>query len=159
MADIRNTDDIIDSRDVIERLEELTDERDALQDDADEAAEAAHAAVNDDEPQDVIVRLADEAIRLAELVAAYDRSEKGAELAALQAFADVAEGYASDWRHGATLVRESYFPDYCRDMLEECGDLPRDLPSYVVIDWSATADNLRVDYTEVDFDGVTYLVR
>jgi hypothetical protein len=43
--------------------------------------------------------------------------------------------------------------------LEDVGDLPRGIPSYIVIDWAATADNLKVDYTEVDFDGVTYLVR
>jgi hypothetical protein len=33
------------------------------------------------------------------------------------------------------------------------------LPDWIVIDWDATADNLKVDYTEVEFDGVTYLVR
>jgi hypothetical protein len=43
--------------------------------------------------------------------------------------------------------------------LEDCGESPRDLPFYIVIDWEETADNLRVDYTEVDFEGTTYLFR
>jgi hypothetical protein len=44
-------------------------------------------------------------------------------------------------------------------MLEDCGEIPRDLPHYIAIDWEATAQNIRVDYTEIDFDGQAYLVR
>jgi hypothetical protein len=78
---------------------------------------------------------------------------------ALLSLQEEAEGYCEDWLHGEALIRESYFTEYCRELCADIGDLPRDLPSYIVIDWDATADNLRVDYTEVEFDGVTYLVR
>ncbi len=44
-------------------------------------------------------------------------------------------------------------------LLEDIGDLPSDLPSYIEIDWDKTADNLRVDYSEVEYQGTTYLVR
>jgi hypothetical protein len=80
-------------------------------------------------------------------------------LNALQALASEAEDYAPDWQHGATLVRESYWPTYAKQLVEDTGELPKDLPDWIVIDWEATADNLRVDYTEVEFDGVTYFVR
>lgn len=85
--------------------------------------------------------------------------EKIAELAALKSLAEQAEGYAADWHHGETLIRESYFTEYAQELCEDIGDLPKDLPHYIVIDWEATADNLKFDYTEVNFDGVAYLVR
>jgi hypothetical protein len=69
------------------------------------------------------------------------------------------ESEVSEWRWGATLIPESDFTDYCRELLVDCGDLPSDLPSYVVIDWEATADNLRADYSEGEYNGTTYLFR
>jgi len=44
-------------------------------------------------------------------------------------------------------------------MLEDCGDIPRAMPFYVVIDWDATARNIRTDYTCTDIAGVTYWYR
>lgn len=81
------------------------------------------------------------------------------ELVALKKFSEEAEQYCDDWLHGATVIRESYFTEYCKEFVEDVGDMPKKLPSYMVIDWQKTADNLREDYTEIDFDGVTYLVR
>jgi hypothetical protein len=89
---------------------------------------------------------------------ALDEDEKR-ELAALRALADDGETNVSGWQYGETLIRESYFVRYCKEILNDCGDLPRDLPPYIVIDWEATARNIRDDYTELTFDGVTYLAR
>ena len=36
--------------------------------------------------------------------------------------------------------------DFVQDLLEACGDIPRDLPSYICIDWEATARNIMFDY-------------
>jgi hypothetical protein len=55
-----------------------------------------------------------------------------------------------------TLVRDSYFAQYVQDLCEDCGDVPANLPNYIVIDWAATAENIRSDYTPFEFDGVTY---
>jgi hypothetical protein len=137
-----NSDDVIDSRDVIARIEELEDELRDLEDAADDAA--------------------DDSVRCAEILAEisdWRAGDSGQELTALRAFASEAEDYAPDWQHGATLVRESYWPTYAKQLVEDTGELPKDLPDWIVIDWEATADNLKVDYTEVDFDGVTYFVR
>jgi len=44
-------------------------------------------------------------------------------------------------------------------LLEDCGDIPKNLPSYIEIDWETPARNIRVDYTAVEFGDVTYWVR
>lgn len=90
---------------------------------------------------------------------AFEELEDAQEYRALKALADEAEDYAPDWTYGAQLIRDSYFVTAMQELCEEIGDFPNGVPSYYVIDWEATARNLRVDYTEVDFDGVTYWVR
>lgn len=137
---ISNSDDVIDSRDVIERLESLTDERQALVDAIEEAddgedKEAAQAALDEWQEDD------------------------GDEWQALTKLAEEAEGDAPDWTYGATLIRRSYFVDAMRELCQDIGDVPEDLPAYLEIDWQKTADNLEADYTSVDFDGQEYLIR
>lgn len=151
---ISNTDDVIDSRDVIERVEELEAERQELQDALDEIVQIR----SDNELNGVQDTEIDTHRAALDALIEWDDENK-AELDALKALAEEAEGYSEDWRHGATLVRDSYFEDYARELLEDIGDIPRDLPHYIEIDWEATARNIRMDYTEVDFDGVSYWVR
>lgn len=57
------------------------------------------------------------------------------------------------------LIAEVHFSDYVEEMLKDCGDIPRDLPWYVEIDWETTAQNVRQDYSELEWDGHTYLYR
>jgi len=135
-----NTDDVIDSRDIIARIEELEGERDDYND---------SAALEVEEHPD----------RAPALQWAREYPDDAAELAALSALAEEAEGYAADWKYGETLIRDSYFRDYTEEMLEDCGYIPKDLPGWIVLDMDATAENVKVDYTAVDFDGVTYWVR
>ena len=123
---IDSSEDLIDSRDVIARIEYLEDE-------AEECAECkAETCVDSDH----------------------------AEYRTLKALAEEAEGYASDWTYGATLIRESYFVTYAQELAEDIGAVKSDAewPARH-IDWEAAADELKQDYTEVEFDGVTYLVR
>jgi hypothetical protein len=86
--------------------------------------------------------------------------DETAELAALRALAAEGEMYAGDWRGGAGLIRDSYFEDYAREFAEDIGAIQKDgdWPTNR-IDWAAAADDLKVDYTEVTFDGVAYWVR
>jgi hypothetical protein len=86
------------------------------------------------------------------------------ELASLAAILDELKGNGGDeqWRgdwYPLTLICDSYFTDYARELLEDCGTIPRDMPSWVEIDWDATARNVRMDYTPIDIDGVTYWYR
>jgi hypothetical protein len=52
------------------------------------------------------------------------------------------------------LLSEDSFEEYVMDMAEDV-----DIPSWIVIDWEATASGVMMDYTAVDFDGETWLVR
>jgi len=38
--------------------------------------------------------------------------------------------------------------DFVQELLEETGDLPKDLPLYIHIDWEGTARDIMMDYTE-----------
>lgn len=80
---------------------------------------------------------------------------------ALSKFAQEAEQYAEDWTHGVTLIRESYFTEYARELVIETDDMLSDLPAYIAdnIDWDGVSEDLKVDYTIVEFAGVTYYVR
>jgi hypothetical protein len=64
-----------------------------------------------------------------------------------------------DWKDGATLIPVDDFTEYVQDMLDVTGEVPKDIPSFVVIDWEATAENLKSDYSEIDYQGETYLYR
>lgn len=70
------------------------------------------------------------------------------------------EGYAGDnFEDGVQLIDEYDFIEYCEDLMEEFGYIPKDFPSWIYIDWEATAENIKQDYTEVEFRGDTYLFR
>lgn len=118
--DPHNGMNIIDSRDIIARLDELED----MKEDGD---------LDEDELE---------------------------ELEALSSFAEEASNCASDWIHGATLIRDSYFETYAQQLAEDIGSIPTEQswPAYH-IDWEAAADDLKQDYRCVDFDGEEYWVR
>ena len=68
------------------------------------------------------------------------------------------EQWEGDW-YPVTLIRDSYFINYAQELCEDIGDIPKNLPSYIEIDWDATARNIRVDYSATEIDGVTYWYR
>jgi hypothetical protein len=89
-----------------------------------------------------------------------DYRDQSAELRDLQALAEEAASYAADWAFGETLIRDSYFTDYAKETAEDCCEVPRDLSwPYTCIDWERAAQELQMDYSAVDFDGVTYWIR
>ena len=127
--------DIIDVRDIIARVEELEQEREGLdianpEQDAELAAE--HCQLTN---------------ILAELVG-YGGDEQ----------------WRGDW-YPVTLVRDSHFRAYAEQLADECGytdEAARDSeknPLLAYIDWEAWARDVRMDYTAVEIDGVTYWYR
>lgn len=158
---INTTDEIIDSRDVIARIEELEAEREALSD-AVEECQAAYDFHNSEDTKngpewDDLTEAID---RLAE----WDESEEAEELRNLQALAEECEG-VPDWIYGAQLIREDYFTTYIENLIDECYEMPKQINSgdwpwrHMTIDYEAAADEAKVDYTDVTFDGETYFVR
>lgn len=118
---IDNTQDIIDSRDIIARIEEL----EGIEDQS---------------------------------------SEEAQELAVLLKVQEQAEDCA-DYQYGEVLIRESYFTDYIKELIDDCYELPKEFNSgawpwrHMTLDYEAAADEAKDDYTHIDFDGVTYLIR
>ena len=132
MSNVDNNNDILDSRDIISRIEELENDRDSWNDDEDNAD--SKTTWEAEYPDDAT------------------------ELTTLTDLAEECENY-SEWVHGEVLVRYSYWEDYVQELLEDCGDIPRNLPHYLVIDWKQTADNISQDYATVTYDGVDYYIR
>jgi hypothetical protein len=98
-------------------------------------------------------------LELAEAVTSLSQFDDQAELDMLKELQSYCKGYAADWTSGTTLIRRTYFTEYCEELCKDIGDIPKNIPPYLVIDWEATAAKLEFDYTEVDYDGVEYLVR
>jgi hypothetical protein len=82
----------------------------------------------------------------------------------LRALLDELKGYGGDeqWRgdwYPLQLIDDEYFVEYATDLVIDCGGMPRDLPNYIVVDWAATARNIREDYSQIDVDGRVYWYR
>jgi hypothetical protein len=157
---ISNFDDVIDSRDVIERIEELESERQSLVDAVDGAQETITDATDD---TSVLANDAEELEALgATLTEAegelkdFDESEDGEELKTLKELAEECEGY-SDWADGETLIRDGYFEEYAQDLAEDLG-INQSWP-YSCIDWERAARELQYDYSSVWWGDICYWIR
>lgn len=143
--EISNTDDMIDIRDVIARFEELRDERADLASETEDYTSVVQADAKKD--------LAD-----------WDK-ENGAELKILRALLEECKGnggdekWQGDW-YPVGLIRDSYFQDYAQELADDIGAINKDQswPNNC-IDWERATRELQMDYTAIDFDGVTYWAR
>ncbi|MCK5605078.1 hypothetical protein KAR91_24525 [Candidatus Pacearchaeota archaeon] len=137
MSEITNSQDVIDSRDIIARIDELETDQSMLQDDiteAEEGLESSEGAIAEMQAGKEL-----EEARKALIDFNEDNEE---ELNSLKAVAEECEGYG-DWAYGETLISEVYFTEYCMEMLKDIGDLPQDIPSYIAIDEEQTAEKLK----------------
>ena len=128
---------LLDSRELVARRDALLEEKGVadLDDDDDDSAEVLDA--------------------VGKLNGFTEKQQE--ELTELEAvISEIGEDYAVD---GVTLIPESEFVEYAEQLCKDCGDLPQDIPHYIVIDWDATADNIQQDYSAIDFEGKTYLYR
>jgi hypothetical protein len=89
-----------------------------------------------------------------------------AELATCEKIVEETRGYGGDheWRgdwYPGTFIRESDFEDYAREFAEDIhGDAIRNASWPMShIDWTAATDSLRMDYSEIEIEGTTYLYR
>lgn len=148
MANFSNTDDLIDVRDIIARIEELREARDTLRDEFDAMPE------NDGVDFDNWVRNQEGF-----------SSEEADELQTIEALMNDLEGMGGDekWEgawYPITLIRDSYFRDYAQELADDIGAINADMswPNNC-IDWDRAARELQMDYSSVEFDGVTYWTR
>jgi hypothetical protein len=131
-TEIRNTDNVIDIRDVIQRVDELETEHSGLPEDR------GSIQWDEDGPSELrkLLTLLDEC-----------RGEGGD------------EQWRGDW-YPITLIREDHFQDYAQELAEDIGaiNVNASWPNNC-IDWKAAAEQLKMDYTSVNFDGITYYTR
>lgn len=138
MTSISNSDDLIDVRDVIERVEQLQAIR--------EPGPVPEGILEDEDYET-------------------DQDSLFAELSTLEGLLDDLKGnggdhqWNGDW-YPVTLIRDTYFEDYAQQLAEDIGAVPSDYSWPAShIDWEAAADALQMDYTSVEFDGITYWTR
>ena len=72
---------------------------------------------------------------------------------------DQLENDISDWDYGVTLIEDDEFEDYVQEMLEDFGYISKNFPSWIVIDWNKTSNNVKDDYSCVEYKGITYYYR
>jgi hypothetical protein len=78
------------------------------------------------------------------------------ELNSIDEINELEEEIGSEFDYGVTLIEEDDFEDFVEQDLEDLGYIPKDFPSWIVIDWEATSNNVQQDYSEVEFRGTTY---
>jgi antirestriction protein len=60
------------------------------------------------------------------------------------------DGYGLDDMDEAYQGEYKNDEDFVQQLLEDCGDMPKDLPAYIHIDWESTARDIMMDYFEID---------
>lgn len=168
--EITNSEDVIDVRDVIARVEELE-------------GELTEEIEGDDQLDDAGNVITEEATcgtcgftwndaRISSVTPTpggrcpveYEHEERE-ELKRLTALLEDLKGNGGDeeWRdawYPLILVRDSYFEDFAREEAESLDLIKSDACwPYTCIDWEQAAEDLKQDYTTTEFDGVTYWYR
>lgn len=140
-TEISNSQNIIDSRDVIARIESLESE----------LTDAHEAEGNGGEFDDWLKNASEDC--------EHTLLESVEELLTLRALAEEGSG-SPDWPHGEALIRDSYFTEYAEQVADDIGAIDRNSTWPLChIDWNAAADSLKQDYMNVEFGDVTYWIR
>ena len=91
-----------------------------------------------------------------ELLDSYDMEE----LESLKNVIWQAKG-CGDFDYGETLISFDYFTEYCKELCGEIGAVTTNMPWYIEsnIDWEGVAEDIKMDYTEIDFDGQIFYMK
>ena len=82
----------------------------------------------------------------------------GERISAIQNLKD--EISSPEWEHGITLIKDDYFVEYAEQLAEDIGVIDRNA-SWPLnhINWEFAAEELKYDYSSVEFDGEIYWYR
>lgn len=72
---------------------------------------------------------------------------------------EVENAVGSEFTYGCTLIEEDDFEDYVRELLVDCGYISTDFPCWIEINWETTSENVKQDYSELEYKGKTYYFR
>jgi len=164
-------DDIIDSRDIIAKHEELQDEFDTLVEALEEAQQELEKVKRDNEELDAndqcstsLDEWEDDLDEAQEALDQFNQSFDKDELDTLTEIISQGED-SSDWSHGETLIKESYFTQYIEELVNDCYEMPSEFTdgkwpwNHMSMNWEEAADEAKADYNEICVDGETYLIR
>ena len=145
----------LDTRDLQKLQEELQEEKDALETNVEEAEENYADLLNAEtcDIEDGAQEAAKQSLEVARTALVEWVEENQEELDELN---NLENAVGSEWAYGETLIPAQEFVEYCQEL---CEDIGGKVPDYIVVDWEATAENLKADYSEVDYQGTTYLFR
>lgn len=166
-------DDIIDSRAIIARLEELQGDLDSLNQDVEDAQAAFDEAV---QQANATGKVADNVARAEALDALnearglrdeWQQSDEAKEYDVLTRVAAEGEDY-SDWHYGETLIKATYFVEYIEQLIDECYPMPGkhlgvDLNAWpyrhMTMDYEAAADaKAEQDYATITIGDDDYFI-
>ena len=169
-------DDVIDSRSIIERHEELQDEFNSLVEALNEAqSDFKSFTVEDNSSDDDLeedVNLIEEKLHelheaIEEAQEALNQFNQSFDKDELDTLTEViSQGEDSpDWSYGETLIRDEYFQTYIEDLINDCYELPKEMNSgywpyrHLEFDYVSAADEAKMDYMEIEVDAHTYFLR
>lgn len=166
MSDLTLTEDIIDSRDIIARYEELNDEYQFLVDeleDANNAVDRMHENCEtfNKENTEIFESLQDDLTDAQNALDEFNSSFDKDEMDTLKAIIDECS-HSSEFEHGCGLIREDYFVQYITDLIHDCYEFPKEFESgkwpwnHTSIDYYAAAEEAKSDYNTVEINGTTY---
>jgi antirestriction protein len=138
----------LDISELNDRLSELEGLRDALESERENLVEAT-----DEDREEIEGR-----IEAAE--SDFGDAEK-AELKQLESLKDdIGESRGKINEEGGPFVLEDDFEAYAQELADDLGAIPRDASwPCTCIDWEKAADELKMDYSSVEWNGETYLYR
>jgi len=169
-------DELIDSRDVISRLEELEDELGdltlELEDTRSELSMAkakrislhmrSSASESEKEALDELIEKLENEVDYAEFfLNDWENKDEYDDLISLSKQGE----NSSDWSYGETLILETYFTQYIKELISDCYEFPEELDRnqwpwrHLKMNWEDAAEEALVDYSEICVGRYTYLIR
>ena len=131
------TDDVIDSRDLIEALKDYRDQLEDLEERLEDLPEDA-----EEENEDLmgeIELLNDEYAWMVEIEGNLEDE--------------------SEWNAGLFLIADHHFTDYMEEYFCEIGDVDPDSFLHQFIDWDSVAEAMKPDYDEIEAEGQSFYYR
>lgn len=138
-------------------LESLNDELNDLQNELYDIENEDDYADNQNDIDSKLEEIAEKENEIQECDFEYNRySEELAELEKLKD--EISENSDEGFEYGIQLIHENYIDDYLDELLDGCGYIPKDMPTWIKIDWQATYDNMKEDYNEIELNGNKFYV-
>ena len=141
--------DVLDSRELQKRLDELENELETLIEDLKDAEEEEEEEEENDE-----TTISDAAKHAIEEWKEENQEELD-ELLAMKYECDPA------WKYGMAFIAEEDFEEYAQDLVSDLygEEIRNAFWPFDCIDWEKAAASLRMDYSSIDYQGTTYLFR